>query len=164
MFPECPLFRCSTVHSIVEHLNTGQFGTSHFVLLLRVDLSSEASTTIIEKGPQSVSFTERCFLWYSLYGVLQRNFFYGILYTECPLLEVPLTYIIQVEEEREWEEGKGKMEEGEGEGGGETELQVDKLLVYKSILELLQPGETVTKVTEQTVTMVMGDCYYGNRD
>lgn len=56
------------------------------------------------------------------------------------------------------------MEEGEGEGGGETELQVDKLLVYKSILELLQPGETVTKVTEQTVTMVMGDCYYGNRD
>lgn len=61
------------------------------------------------------------------------------------------------------EEEDSLMEEGEGEGGGETELQVDKLLVYKSILELLQPGETVTKVTEQTVTMVMGDCYYGNR-
>ena len=36
----------------------------------------------------------------------------------------------------------------------ETEAQVDKLLVYKSILELLQPGETVTKVTGMDVGWV----------
>ena len=49
-----------------------------------------------------------------------------------------------MEEEREWEEGKGRTE---GDEPTDMETQVDKLLVYKSILEMLQPGETVTKVT-----------------
>ena len=60
-----------------------------------------------------------------------------------------------MEEEREWEEGKrrnaGEREERTASAtatAGETspEPQVDKLQVYKCILELLQPGETVTKV------------------
>ena len=47
----------------------------------------------------------------------------------------------QVEEEREWKEGRGG-----GEESATGEDQVDKLVVYRQILELLKPGETVTKV------------------
>ena len=56
-----------------------------------------------------------------------------------------LSLLLQVEEEREWEEGQGKGS-GESREQSTTEDQVDKLTVYKSILELLKPGETVTKV------------------
>lgn len=41
-------------------------------------------------------------------------------------------------------EGRGKK--GEEGSDQSSEDNVDKLLVYKKILELLQPGETVTKV------------------
>ena len=52
--------------------------------------------------------------------------------------------IMQVEETREWEEGKhaGKEESDEG----EADEEVDKLVIYKQILELIRPGETVLKV------------------
>ena len=51
---------------------------------------------------------------------------------------------MQVEETREWEEGKhaGKEESDEG----EADEEVDKLVIYKQILELIRPGETVLKV------------------
>lgn len=51
---------------------------------------------------------------------------------------------MQVEETREWEEGKhaGKEESDER----EADEDVDKLVIYKQILELIKPGETVLKV------------------
>lgn len=50
-----------------------------------------------------------------------------------------------MEEEKEWAEGGGSGREA-GQDQANVEEQVDKLLVYKNILELLKPGETVTKV------------------
>ena len=63
-----------------------------------------------------------------------------------------------MEEEREWKEGKKK--EGEEEAMAVEEAQVDKLLVYKSILQLLQPGETVTKVTRAIYDVGLMPCVY----
>lgn len=46
----------------------------------------------------------------------------------------------QVEEQEEWRKGKEKkMEE-------EEESPTDQLVIYKQILEILKPGETVVKV------------------
>ena len=54
--------------------------------------------------------------------------------------------VCQVEEEREWKEGRGGGEESGQSATGED--QVDKVVVYRQILELLKPGETVPKVSE----------------
>ena len=52
-----------------------------------------------------------------------------------------------MEEENEWERGR-REGEGEGSDGDQSSVddQVDKLEVYRNILEFLEPGETVTKV------------------
>ena len=52
-----------------------------------------------------------------------------------------------MEEEREWKKGQEKEGE-EGDEQASMEDHVDKLLVYKNILDLLKPGETVTKVVD----------------
>ena len=52
----------------------------------------------------------------------------------------------QVEEQREWKEGGKSKSNGGGESGEDDSL-VDSLVIYKQILEILKPGETVVKVT-----------------
>jgi CD2 antigen cytoplasmic tail-binding protein 2 len=54
----------------------------------------------------------------------------------------------KVEEEREWKKGQEKEGE-EGDEQASMEDHVDKLLVYKNILDLLKPGETVTKAVRR---------------
>ena len=54
----------------------------------------------------------------------------------------------QVEELREWKSG-GKREEGEQE---EEDSEVDTVAIYKQILEILRPGETVLKVVPPSPT------------
>ena len=51
-----------------------------------------------------------------------------------------------MEEEREWKAGRMQTEEAGNGDESSSDDQVDKLQVYKSILEILKPGETVTKV------------------
>lgn len=61
-----------------------------------------------------------------------------------------------MEEQREWIAGGGSRKassdqatmEQEGEEKEEEEEEEDKLVIYKQILALLQPGETVVKVTK----------------
>ena len=48
----------------------------------------------------------------------------------------------QVEELREWKSGERRGEEGEE----EEDSEVDTVAIYKQILEILRPGETVLKV------------------
>lgn len=50
----------------------------------------------------------------------------------------------QVEEQREWKEG-GKNE-ANGDDTSEDDAAVDDLVIYRQILEILKPGETVVKV------------------
>ena len=65
------------VHSsTVEPPNSVHTGISHFVLYREVVPSSEECTSTIEKGPKGVSFMD--------------FIFYCVLYSECPLSEVPL--------------------------------------------------------------------------
>lgn len=54
----------------------------------------------------------------------------------------------KVEEEKEWAEGGGSGREA-GQDQVNVEEQVDKLMVYKNILEILKPGETVTKAVRR---------------
>ena len=51
-------------------------------------------------------------------------------------------YTFQVEELREWKEGESKR----GEGDESPVQEVDRLTVYRQILDILKPGETVLKV------------------
>ena len=52
-----------------------------------------------------------------------------------------------MDEQREWNTGgkKDGEKEEEDEGSGGTE-SVDRLLIYRQILSILQPGESVLKV------------------
>ena len=69
----------------------------------------------------------------------------------------------QVEEQREWAAGAdGRraraaqgMDEGEEEDGERD--HVDKSVIYKQILDLLQPGETVLKVMNSTSVCGWGE-------
>ena len=51
-------------------------------------------------------------------------------------------FVAQVEEQREWNEPAEKDEPQ----GDHEEATVNRMGVYKEILEILQPGETVLKV------------------
>ena len=59
-----------------------------------------------------------------------------------------------MEEEREWKKGQEKEGE-EGDEQASMEDLVDKLLVYKNILDLLKPGETVTKVVDNVSSFLL---------
>ncbi len=50
----------------------------------------------------------------------------------------------QVDEQREWNTSKKKA--GEGKDDDSSEENVDKLVIYRQILEILKPGENVLKV------------------
>jgi hypothetical protein len=53
---------------------------------------------------------------------------------------------IQIEEQREWKEGD-KNETNGDERSSESDAPVDNLIIYRQILEILKPGETVVKVS-----------------
>ncbi len=65
--------------------------------------------------------------------------------------------LVQVEEQREWTE-MGVASSGDG----SSDDEVDTLTLYKQIMELLKPGETLTKVCGGCVGVwVCGVCVGG---
>ena len=60
-------------------------------------------------------------------------------------LSFSLSPSLQIEEQREWKEGD-KSETNGDERSSEGDAAVDNLIIYRQILEILKPGETVVKV------------------
>ena len=56
------------------------------------------------------------------------------------------SHSLQIEEQREWKEGD-KSETNGDERSSEGDAAVDNLIIYRQILEILKPGETVVKVS-----------------
>ena len=78
------------------------------------------------------------------------------------------TFLYQVEELQEWKSGQRKSssrqdgdeeeEEGEGEEKDNDAQDVDTVAIYKQILEILKPGETVLKVLVMEVLVSLQIC------
>ncbi len=66
----------------------------------------------------------------------------------CEIWGIPIPmFWNQIEEQREWNaSGKKKGANNNGMDDDSSEEDVDKLVIYRQILEILKPGENVLKV------------------